>query len=716
MPPLPSDAPRQATSPPDPLQCPNATRDESQRDGLARPALSQATASEGAGRAGRQVEHQKARELVLDADNVELDVRDLMETEAEHTDGLSSVDFLGFYDDVPTLNMLTDLELFLFNQRQRWFDLGRVHAWTRFDLELSRLRQDLSTPTTSSATVEQDGINELSAIIRSLTSKNAYLSEKLAASQAEISDLESRVKYRSRQLDDQRIQYDELLEWQSRADRELDRLASALRQREDELRHLRRDRDALRAPSQTSATSDSSQLKRVITNLIEEVVEARWTAEQSLRSYCTPPEFTTRIHWMEDFQQRARQELLDKYDSENAVPRWLDTPEAANGRDEMLEGTIFCLTGSNSVDAFDPDHAAYDQLDFVEKSMELDFAALARRHDALSSIPEPRRSVPGHFIWTVAEYNLPVPLGKFGQPHWTGSAWEDFNPIRLWKDVDGGKVDRGDALWIRLAEDAVQLPFEFRSNAQRIVASEAHRFKRDDWPRPVLPAGDDIAEVDVWYQCVHNALYQPLAIRRQYSYSQYTRTLYREWDAGDLGIYLILRACGPENRSRKEKKRAADAPGQSSKWSSWSQQVRAALVWGDQNQALWQSKLEEAAKAGRHLEHTRPRRYSGSGEPLDVFFHLLRCGFNAVRMVHPGDVYEYVERAEKLETKLQEFKRRVVEEDTQLTDNNVILARAKCRMELEDQRIPATNPLVRCRVKTGDPVAAEHLSRLGIKL
>ncbi|EJD35676.1 hypothetical protein AURDEDRAFT_175255 [Auricularia subglabra TFB-10046 SS5] len=651
---------------------------------------------------------ERKRTRIDGADNVELDVRDLMETEAEHTDGLSRVDFLGFYDDVPTLNMLTDLELFLFNQRQRWFDLGRLHSWTRFELKISRRGRDPSSPTGSSASIEQDASNELGAIIRSLRAKNVSLSEKLAATQADVSDLESRVKRGSQLLADQRSRNDELRDSQSRANRELDRLASTLRERDNELRHLRRGRDVLRPRSPSSVTSDSAQLKRVITNLVEEVVEARWAAEQSLRSYCTPPEFPTRVQWMEDFQQRARHELVDKYGSENTVPRWLDTSGVATGCDSMVEGTILHLTGSNAIDAFDPDHAPYDQLDFVEKCMELDFAALATRHEALKCLPEPRISIPRHYIWTVAEYNLPVPLGKFGQPHWAGLAWEDFNPIRLWKDVDGGKVDRGDALWIRLAEDAVQLPFEFRSNAQRIVASEAHRFKPADWSRPVLPVGEDVAEVDVWYQCVHNALYLPLAIRRQYSYNQMTRTLYREWDAGDLGIYLILRSCGPENRSRKEKKVLA---GQSSKWSSWSQQARGALVWADRNREVWQSKLEKDEKAGLSIEHTRPRRYCGSGEESDVFFHLLRCGFNSVRMVKPGGVYQYLERAEILEAKLQEFKERVLKVDTGL-DHNAIMARAKCLMELEDQRIPTGNPLVRMRVKSTDPVAAEHLKVL----
>lgn len=633
-----------------------------------------------------------------------------MDTEVEHTNGLSRVDFLGFYDDSPTLNMLTDLELFMFNQRQRWFDLGRLHSWNRFEDELARLRQDSSSSALESS--PHDALDELREIIRALTCKNQYLSDKLAATESDLSSLQSRAEDGRRQTLELTRRNDDLDLAAKRSSRDVERLSSELRKRDAQLDSLRCERDELLSAASPRASVDSDRLKRIVTNLIEELVAQRWDEEQRRHNHSAPQQYGSRDEWAETFQHRVREELNVKYGSENTVPLWLDAAHGAAERARSLRGSIdLGLAPADVIDAFDPDSTPYDQLDFIEKSLEVERAKIDKQHDALQVLPEPRR-IPGHFVWTSEEYNLPVPLGKFGQPHWSGSAWEDFNPIRLWKDVDAGKVERGDELWMRLAEDAVRLPFEFRSNAQRIVASEAHRFKAPTWSKPLLPSADDVAEVDVWNQCVHNALYLPLAIRRQYSYNRHSRTLYREWDAGDLGIYLILRACGPENRSKKEK-RAAETGGQRpSKWSSWSEQVRAAFVWADANRDVWQTQLQKNERAGNNIEHTRPRRYSGSGDPADVFLHLFRCGFNADRMVRPGDVYAYVERAEFLEAKLQQFKNQVTAAEQGLSDHNTILARAKCRMEMEDKRIPSGRPLVRCRVKSGDPVAAEHLKML----
>ncbi|EJD32783.1 hypothetical protein AURDEDRAFT_178120 [Auricularia subglabra TFB-10046 SS5] len=187
---------------------------------------------------------------------------------------------------------------------------------------------------------------------------------------------------------------------------------------------------------------------------------------------------------------------------------------------------------------FNGDAGAYEQREFVEPSV----AENPHWRQGDPVILAAARKPTTHFIWSVEEYNTPIPLGRYGQPHLESSAWEDFNPIRLWKEVGGSKVERGDSFWVRLALDAWRLPFEFRSNAQRIIVSEAHRFKAAGSTRFVLPLDGEVPEVDIWHQCVNNALYMPLAVRRQYSFDPKTKALYREWDAGDLGIYLTMRA------------------------------------------------------------------------------------------------------------------------------------------------------------------------------
>ncbi|EJD47302.1 hypothetical protein AURDEDRAFT_163515 [Auricularia subglabra TFB-10046 SS5] len=168
---------------------------------------------------------------------------------------------------------------------------------------------------------------------------------------------------------------------------------------------------------------------------------------------------------------------------------------------------------AHDIEFFDPDVASYDQADFIRRGMDAELALASKRREALRALPEPSFHVPPHFIWTMEQYNLPIPLGKFGQPSWPGSAWEDFNPLRLWADGDDGRVSRGDPLWIRLALDAIKLPFEFRSNAQRIVASEAHRFTASGCSKPVLPLEDEAPELDVWTDCAHNPLCMPVAVR-----------------------------------------------------------------------------------------------------------------------------------------------------------------------------------------------------------
>ncbi|EJD45731.1 hypothetical protein AURDEDRAFT_114037, partial [Auricularia subglabra TFB-10046 SS5] len=206
---------------------------------------------------------------------------------------------------------------------------------------------------------------------------------------------------------------------------------------------------------------------------------------------------------------------------------------------------------------YDPEVAAHDQREFVEKSVAKERALAVKQRGAPSALSEPCFTVPPHFTWTADLHNLPFPLGKFGQPSWSGSAWEDFNPLRLWDNIDGGIIHRGTPLWIQLVKDAAKLPFEFRSNAQRVVVSDGYRFVPRGKTKPILPFDGEVAELDVWSLCAQNAVSMPLAVRKQYAYHQASKTLYREWDAADMGIFLIMRACSPGKEGKEAKKKAA---------------------------------------------------------------------------------------------------------------------------------------------------------------
>ncbi|EJD32166.1 hypothetical protein AURDEDRAFT_178806, partial [Auricularia subglabra TFB-10046 SS5] len=92
---------------------------------------------------------------------------------------------------------------------------------------------------------------------------------------------------------------------------------------------------------------------------------------------------------------------------------------------------------------FNGDAGAYEQREFVEPSV----AENPHWRQGDPVILAAARKPTTHFIWSVEEYNTPIPLGRYGQPHLESSAWEDFNPIRLWKEVGGSKVERGDSFW-----------------------------------------------------------------------------------------------------------------------------------------------------------------------------------------------------------------------------------------------------------------------------
>ncbi|EJD35668.1 hypothetical protein AURDEDRAFT_175247 [Auricularia subglabra TFB-10046 SS5] len=204
---------------------------------------------------------------------------------------------------------------------------------------------------------------------------------------------------------------------------------------------------------------------------------------------------------------------------------------------------------------YDPEVAVHDQRQFIEQSLAAYLTLASKQHLAPSALSEQGLPDPPLPPWANDRYSFSVSLGKFGQPSWPGSAWENFNPLRLWDNVDGGIIHRGTPLWIRLVEDAVKLPFESRSNAQRLVVSDGHRFIPRGRRKPVLPLDGNAAELDIWSLCAQNAVSMPLAVRKQYAYHRPSRTLYREWDAADVGIFLTIRSCSPPSEAKEAKRK-----------------------------------------------------------------------------------------------------------------------------------------------------------------
>ncbi|EJD52228.1 hypothetical protein AURDEDRAFT_120743 [Auricularia subglabra TFB-10046 SS5] len=238
------------------------------------------------------------------------------------------------------------------------------------------------------------------------------------------------------------------------------------------------------------------------------------------------------------------------------------------------------------------------------------------------------------------------------------------------------------------------------------------------WRKPVLPLDGEAPELDLWADCAHNPLCIPIAVRRQYAYHKSSDTLYREWDAADLGIHLILRACTPPPLKEAQNSAKAESfgniGGEMNRRRTWTERVRQAVEWANNNQTTWRNKSVGGGTRGPDIQYSKPRPYMGKGDEEDVFRHLASCGFHVDRLLQPGDVYAYLKRGQELEKKLKEHKKQVKEESG-LTDESLIVARARSLLEAERDGVPAAHPIVRFKVKASDAVAREHLKALRIR-
>ncbi|EJD42786.1 hypothetical protein AURDEDRAFT_168030 [Auricularia subglabra TFB-10046 SS5] len=578
-------------------------------------------------------------------------------------------DELGMFDDEPTLSMLSDIENFLFTQRQRWFNQGWLYSWSVFGRELERMATDRPPETSHGAELHK----EISDCLRETERRRKKLEETVEDCRVRIS----------------RLQF-EAVEMQA---------AYALLKGEH-------DKTLAQLGSRRSQGYGSRLKQRAGSSRDERAVDLEMDAGSGEASAGEPSERS----WDERMQRRTMILVEDGGGEGSSTgaqfqSRGLRDASVSQGVEEKREsgagtGAIARpLDGDGDLAYYDPDAATYEQLTFISRAL-----VKSQEEDECAALPEANFDLPKHYIWTLESLGLPIPLGRYSQPFFTGSAWEDFNPMRLWQAAAGEpRVTKGEELWVRLAIDAARLPFEYRSHAQRIVVSEAHRVQPPGWTRKVLPLPGDVGEVDVWHQCVNNALYMPLAVRRQYSYCRQSDTLYREWDAADLGIYVILRACGPEGETKKEKRekkekhrRGVESGAEKSVVAQWTSLVREAVLWGAKNE----QQTPETA-------HTGPRRYAGDGSPRSIFEHLLQCGFERQRMAATGDVYGYVVRTKELDEKLLQLKDKVEavgDGHGRALEPKEVMARAKCLMELALPRIAEDRPIVRCKVKDGDPI------------
>ncbi|EJD45283.1 hypothetical protein AURDEDRAFT_165498 [Auricularia subglabra TFB-10046 SS5] len=107
-------------------------------------------------------------------------------------------------NDVPTVSMLTELEHFLFTQRQRWFLQGRLYAWTIYERVLTQNSRGHADNDMDDGT--DPLVGELRASMKRLEERNKQLEDTLQRCRERISDLEG--EKLSMELDDDTAYYD----------------------------------------------------------------------------------------------------------------------------------------------------------------------------------------------------------------------------------------------------------------------------------------------------------------------------------------------------------------------------------------------------------------------------------------------------------------------------------------------------------------------------
>lgn len=237
--------------------------------------------------------------------------------------------------------------------------------------------------------------------------------------------------------------------------------------------------------------------------------------------------------------------------------------------------------------------------------------------------------------------NVPVPVGKFGQPFWPGSAWEDFDPRRLNEEKmkEKGRICEFVAvdseLWEFLVMDARSIPFRYRSWSQRRLVSYALRVDK------VLTAAER-QEPDVLAMCRFNPLGLPFPIRRQYRHDDQTDTFYVEYDVGDLDLHCLLKIMGPAKRKDRSYQE---------QYGRWLRGVdRVVLSWLPNN-----LETAKALKIDDTLNHNKMycdydlALLPNEQVPGSIYQHLRSCGLSLRRLLEGGDFHDYIKRSRHME-------------------------------------------------------------------
>ncbi|EJD34964.1 hypothetical protein AURDEDRAFT_175959 [Auricularia subglabra TFB-10046 SS5] len=309
--------------------------------------------------------------------------------------------------------------------------------------------------------------------------------------------------------------------------------------------------------------------------------------------------------------------------------------ECAPARPERLyTGAGDAIAGENigfvleaaTVEGDAEDRVVVESLSFDQRA-EAYGLRVASLDEMLGHLPTADSSRPSAYILYQASsgFRVPLPVGRYGNPFLKGWLWGEIDSRRLFGATERqGRILNNSKHFKQLAAEAVQLPFAFRSMAQRLVVSWALR-------NQTLPLPGWAKEVDILFECKHNPNQIPFSVRRQHSISATTSTIYTEWDVLDLDCYLVYRAARPKVQTSRA--RGGDDR------LDWPAVVRAAITFGTRCSS-------DCLARERQPEYSDgPQAYSGSGHPAHVFEHLRRCGLHEERLTSAeGDFRLFMDR------------------------------------------------------------------------
>lgn len=284
---------------------------------------------------------------------------------------------------------------------------------------------------------------------------------------------------------------------------------------------------------------------------------------------------------------------------------------------------------------------------------------------------------------------LPAPVGRFGQPFWTGSSWEDFDPRRLFNARRPDFVPVESEQFQLMACDAARIPFRFRSETQRMAVSWA--LLRNI---PIVNAGLT-PEPDVLTFCKSNSSYLPPVIRRQYRRNVKAQLYYVEYCAVDLENYIRLAQAGPQKTSTSSAYQAER--------SGWLNLLSYFVEWMFCNRESLPSETPTLYKGGIHpwpIQLADRQLYLD--DMLEVYkklwLHLLCCGYNSQEILPGGELNQYLLRSQRLFHQSKSLTELYKEEKPDGPQYNQQQLRAWIADRLSYESIPANLPRVRVRL------------------